>query len=150
MNEEPNVVEEPVAEAAPGAEKSIVDELARLGKQVADGVKAAWESEDRRKIQSDVTEGLQKFGQEISDAFEKAAESEQAKEVRTKTVKLADEVAKSDVVGEVRKGILTGLDAVNRELGKLLERLESKPGAETPVEGAPVVNEPPAEPKSEM
>lgn len=132
MNEEPRVVEEPVVEeTTPGAEKSIADELARLGKQVAEAVKAAWESEDRKKIQADVADGLQKFGQEVSGAFERAAESEQAKEMRVKAERVADDIAKSDVVGEVRRGIVSGLEVVNRELGRLLERLEAKQGAAT-------------------
>jgi signal recognition particle GTPase len=135
--EEPVVTEEPVAGETPAADKSIADELARLGKQVADAVKAAWESEDRKKIQADVADGLQKFSQEVSSAFERATESEQAREVRVKAEKVADDIAKSDVVGEVRKGIVSGLEVVNRELSRLLERLETKAAETEPVGSVP-------------
>ena len=33
------------------------------------------------------------------------------------------------MVEDIRKGILAGLDAVNKELGKLVEKLEAKPVA---------------------
>lgn len=126
-------------------ERTIVDELGKLGKQVADAIKAAWESEDRKKLQGEIAEGFQKFGQEVNQAVEKANESETAKELREKAEKVIEDIRESDVVEEARKGILTGLDALNRELGKLLEKLESKPAAPA----APEAPEPPAEPSSE-
>lgn len=135
MTEEPKVDETLGGEAtseetttATETERSIADELAKLGQQLATAAKTAWESEERRKLQGEITTGVQRFGQEIGAAVSKATESDQAKELKTRATKMADDVQKTDVVDEVRKGILVGLEAINRELGKLLERLESKPG----------------------
>jgi len=125
-------------------ERNIADELSKLGKQVADAIKTAWESEDRKKLQGEITEGLQKFGAQVTEALDKASESDTAKELRVKAEKVAADMREKGVVEDVRKGILTGLDTLNKELGKLVEKLESKPAAETPA--AP---ETPAEPKSE-
>ncbi len=134
----------------PKVERNIADELGKLGKQVADAIKAAWESEDRKKLQSEIAEGFQKFGKEVSEAAEKASESETAKELREKAEKVVEEIRESDVVEDVRKGILIGLDALNRELGKLLEKLEPKPAAEAPAEAeAPAATEATAAPESE-
>lgn len=148
MTEEPKVEgtvtgEEKLEETVMGAEseRSIADELARMGAQLAAAAKTAWESEERRKLQQEITSGAQRFGQELASAVTKATESEQAKELKTKATKVAEDVQKTDVVEEVRKGILVGLEAINRELGKLLERLESKPEAEDVVEAvAPVTD----------
>jgi len=129
----------------PKVERSIADELSKLGKQLAEAVKAAWESEDRKKLQAEIAEGFQKLSQEVGEAVEKAAESETARELREKAEKVVEEIRETDVVEEVRKGILVGLDALNRELGKLLERLEPKRPPEPPVEPA-APPEPPAEP----
>lgn len=126
MTEEPKVEE--TIEDEPKIERTIADELARLGEQLAAAAKSAWENEDRKKLQAEITTGVQRFGQEISDAVNKAAESEQAKEFKTRATKIADDVQKTDVIEEVRKGILVGLEAINRELGKLLERMEPKAG----------------------
>jgi flagellar motor protein MotB len=131
MTEEPKVEgtmdEEPVVETK--SERSISDELAKMGAQLATAAKSAWESEDRKKLQGEILTGVQRFGQEVTSAVNKAAESEQAKELKTRASKIAEEAQKTDVVEEVRKGILVGLEAINRELGKLLERLETKPEA---------------------
>ncbi len=126
MTEEPKV-EEPVVEE-PQAERSIADELAKLGQQLATAAQKAWDSDERRRLQTEITTGVQRFGQELSGAVNKAAESDQAKELRTRATKVADDMQKTDVIEEVRKGLLVGLEAINRELGKLLERMESKPG----------------------
>lgn len=131
----------------PKSERNIADELGKLGKQVADAIKAAWESEDRKKLQTEIAEGLQKFGKEVNEAVEKAGESKTARELREKAEKVVEDIRESDVVEDVRKGILTGLDALNQELGKLLEKLEAKPATETPA--APDATAAPTEPEGE-
>ncbi|MCX7707229.1 MAG: hypothetical protein N2204_04400 [Anaerolineae bacterium] len=132
----------------PKVERSIADELSKLGKQLAEAVKAAWESEDRKKLQAEIAEGFQKLSQEVSEAVEKASESETAKELREKAEKMVEEIREADVVEEVRKGILAGLDVLNRELGKLLEKLETRPAAE-PAPEAPAEPPAPAGPPAE-
>lgn len=136
----------------PKVERNIADELGKLGQQVADAIKAAWESEDRKKLQAEIAEGFQKFGKEVSEATEKASESATAKDLRQKAEKVVGEIRESDVVDDVRKGLLTGLDALNRELGKLLEKLEPKPAAEAPTEtpAAPEAPEMPVESEPEV
>lgn len=131
MTEEPKV-EETMGEESMSeeqkVERNIADELERLGQQLAKTAKAAWESDERKRLQTEITTGVQRFGQEIGEALEKATASDQAKELRTRAEKVATDVQKTDVVEEVRKGLLVGLEAINRELGKLLERLEPKAG----------------------
>ncbi|MGE5601954.1 MAG: hypothetical protein ACM30E_02825 [Nitrososphaerales archaeon] len=126
MTEEPKV-EEPIGEE-PQAERSIADELAKLGQQLATAAQKAWESDERKRLQNEITTGVQRLGQELSGAMSKAAESDQAKELKTRATKVAEDVQKTDVIDEVRKGLLVGLEAINRELGKLLERMEPKAG----------------------
>jgi hypothetical protein len=108
-----------------GEDKSISSELSRLGQQVADAINAAWASEDRKKLQSDVTVGLRSFGDQVSEAMRKASESEAAKQVRDQTEKVVVQLRESDVTDEVRKGLIAGLDVLNRELGRLVEKLET-------------------------
>jgi hypothetical protein len=128
------------------AEKSIVDELNKMGQQVADAIKAAWESDDRKKLQNEITEGLQKFGDQVTDAAKKASESDAARQMREQAEKVVAEVRESNVTEDIRKGLLNGLEALNRELGKLLEKLENKtPPAPPPAPEAPEAPEAPKE-----
>lgn len=153
MTEEPQVEETMGGDAMGGdatsdektTERSIADELARLGQQLAAAARTAWESDERKRLQNEITNGVQRFGQEISAAASKAVESDQAKEIKTRATRVAEDVQKTDVIEEVRKGLLVGLEAINRELGKMLERMEPKAGeAEVAAPGADVADDEPA------
>lgn len=117
----------------PKVERSIADELGKLGQQVASAAKAAWESEERRKLQAELTRGVEQFSQELSATLDKATESGQARELRGKAEKVVEDVRAADVIEEIRKGILTGLDTLNRELGKLVEKLDTTPETQQPL-----------------
>jgi len=114
------------------AEKSIVQEFTLFGKQIADAIRAAWESEDRKKLQAELTEGLQKFEAEVSEAMEKAGQSDAAKTLRVQAEKVVADVKESKATDDVRKGLISGLEVLNRELGQLVEKLEAKAPAAAP------------------
>lgn len=141
--------EEPKAE-----ERSIVDELSKLGQQMAAAIRSAWESDERKRLQTEILDGLQKFGDEVTQALDKAGQSETAKDLRVKADKVAADVREKGVVEDIRKGIIGGLDVINTELSKLVEKLEPKTqpagepsvGAEAPAE--PTAPEAPAEPEA--
>jgi flagellar motility protein MotE (MotC chaperone) len=114
----------------PQGEKSISQEFNRLGKQVADAIHAAWESEDRKKLQDELTEGLQSFEAQVDEALKKAMQSDTAKQLQQQTEKVVTQVRESGVSEEVRKGLIGGLEVVNKELGKLVEKLEPKGAAQ--------------------
>ena len=131
---------------------TITDELSKMGKLVAQAIQAAWESDERKKLEAEVIDGLRKFGDEVSAATKKAGESDTAKQIKTQAEKVAADMQEKDVAGDIRKGLISGLEVINVELGKLVERLEPKkapdaPGAEgTAAEGAAeAVAEAPAE-----
>jgi hypothetical protein len=131
----------------PQEEKTIAQEFSRLGKQVADAIHAAWESEDRKKLQAELADGLQRFEAELDAALQKAAQSDAAKQVREQTEKVVADVKDSNVADEVRKGLISGLDVLNKELSKLVEKLEPKGTTEAPAGAAEAPTpEPPAEP----
>ena len=118
-------------------ESTIVEELNKLGQQVADTIRAAWESDDRVKLQDEISEGMKQFGDQISEAVDKASDSETAKQLRERAEQVVEDVRESDVTEDIRKGLLAGLDAINRELGKLLERLDVKSEDKVEVEAEP-------------
>ena len=130
-------------------EKSISSELARLGKQVAEAISQAWEGEDRKKLQAEVTAGLETFGEQVSDAMRKASESDAANQIRDQTENVVARVRESDVTAEVRKGLISGLEILNRELGKLVERLEVEPQPSAPPAAESAGPAEPAEPATE-
>jgi len=132
---------------------TITDELSKMGKLVAQAIQAAWESDERKKLEAEVADGLRKFGDEVSAAAKKAGESDTAKQIKTQAEKVAADVQQKDVAGDIRKGLISGLEVINQELGKLVDRLEPKkePAAEGAAEvpAAEVAAEPATEPAAE-
>ena len=130
---------------------TITDELSKMGKLVAQAIQAAWESDERKKLEAEVADGLRKFGDEVSAAAKKAGESDTAKQIKTQAEKVAADVQQKDVAGDIRKGLISGLEVINQELGKLVERLEPKKAPAEPVAEptAEAAAEPAAEPEAE-
>ena len=112
---------------------TITDELSKMGKLVAQAIQAAWESDERKKLEAEVVDGLRKFGDEVSAATKKAGESDTAKQIKTQAEKVAADMQQKDVAGDIRKGLISGLEVINVELGKLVERLEPKKAPGEPV-----------------
>jgi phage-related protein len=131
---------------------TITDELSKMGKLVAQAIQAAWESDERKKLEAEVADGLRKFGDEVSAAARKAGESDTAKQIKTQAEKVAADVQQKDVAGDIRKGLISGLEVINQELGKLVERLEPKKAPAEPVaepEAEAPIAEAAAEPATE-
>ena len=111
-------------------ERSVSDELNKLGQHFSEVIRTTWESEDRKRVQGEIIEGLRRFGDEVTGALNKVAESDTGKQVTTQTGKVINDVKESGVADDIRKGLLQGLDALNRELSKVSEKLEKEAQAE--------------------
>lgn len=70
-----------------GSSSSIVDELGRLGRKLAESAKAAKESDQAEKLQTDLLQGWEKFQQEagrvISEVRDEAGDA--AEKIRTRS-----------------------------------------------------------------
>lgn len=115
------------------------DELKRLGEQLGETVKAAWESDVSRNIQRQLSEGLEQMAQELNRASQRAAESEEAERLKAQARRVADTARESDIGRELREGLVTGLREMNRALDRAIERMRKEGGAGEP----PAGNEPP-------
>ena len=133
-------------EQRPGTNLS--DELTRLVNQVSEAVRLAWESDERKRVQAEISDGIKNFSVQVDEAVRKASASETAKKVKMQAEQVAAKAKEADVVDDMREGLLVGLQALNRELGKLLERLQSSGGpvSTAPVETGPVPPVAPAAP----
>jgi hypothetical protein len=147
----------------PRPSTNLSDELTRLVNQVTEAARLAWESEECKRLQTEISEGVKNFSVQVDEAVRRASESETAKKVRTQAEQVAVRARETDVVDDMRQGLLVGLQTLNRELGKLLERLHSSgapvstgpvppqaPAAPSETMTSPAINEPPSDPSVEI
>ena len=105
-------------------------EFAELGKKIRDAVTTAWESEERQKLQSDLTDGIDRLSKEISQAAQNVRESDVGQKVEDGVKQVRQDVETGKVTDEIRKGMISALRGLGAALDKMAESF-------TPVEETP-------------
>ena len=98
---------------------NISDELRNLGKQFADTIQTAWNSDERVKLEAEIREGIKNFGEEINNVFSQAKESDAGQRIREE----ASKVDSSDAAQKVRSTLAQGIQWLSQELSKLSDSL---------------------------
>lgn len=113
------VEEEPAKEKAP---QDVVGELKNLGRQFAETLQRAWNSEERQRIEGEVREGMKSFVNEVDKVFQEAKESPVAGKIKSEASQVKSKVDSSEVGGKVRTGFAQGLKWMSEELDKLAHK----------------------------
>ena len=102
------------------------EELKRLGRQLSEAAKAAWESEASRNLQKQISEGLTELAQQLDAVAKKIVASEEARKLREQAGRVVESAKQTDIGDEVRRGLVTGLQELNAQLEKLIARLRQE------------------------
>ncbi|MBX3009859.1 MAG: hypothetical protein KF832_00075 [Caldilineaceae bacterium] len=132
-------------QAMPGAESSttgsnkaqssqeLIDELNRLGAKFADVVQAAWESDERKRLEKDVRAGVVTLVSGVERGLRKVGESEHAKDLLNKAEEVADSIGErirtSPTSHELAGNLAKGLRVLAEQIDKLAEELQQKSAA---------------------
>jgi len=113
-----------------GQPGSIARELQELGRQLANTMRAAWESEQRQEIQQEMTDGIRSLRDQLTESVETVRTNPRA---RTMTQSMKEQIGKAaettrvtGVVDDVREGLTLGLAELNDQLRRLSTRLERR------------------------
>jgi len=115
------MTEEKLNQEKPAGDLS--EELKRLGLQLGEAAKAAWESESSRNMQTQLREGLAEMTRQLDAATKKIAEREETLRLRAQAQRVVETARHSDVAGELQEGLLTGLREMNAVLEKAISKL---------------------------
>jgi uncharacterized phage infection (PIP) family protein YhgE len=121
----------------PGQE--LLDELTQLADKFASVVKTAWNSEQRKQIETDVRTGLTTMTASIEDGFKQVAASNEAKDLQTKAVEVSEKVSSSKFFADMTSALTTGLRTLSDQLDKVAADIQTKnaqTGAGTPPSGS--------------
>ena len=112
---------------AEGGQTDIADELRNLGRQFAETVQSAWNSDERQRLEKDFREGFKNFSEEVNKVFSEIKSSPAAQKVREEAVK----VDSTEVAQKTKSAVSSGLQWLSRELSELSEKLnQEEPPAE--------------------
>ena len=97
----------------------VVSEMKDLGRQFADTLRTAWNSQERQRIENEIREGMKSFANEVDKVITEVKDSQAAARVREEAGQVANKVESSDVGRKARTGLAQGLQWLSEELGKL-------------------------------
>jgi len=97
-------------------------EFRNLGDNLKAAFQAAWESDERVKLQEDIEGGLNDLGQALSQAAEDFANSPSGQQLKHRVEDFGERVRSGEVEDKVRAGLLSALQQINRELEKVAKR----------------------------
>lgn len=137
-----SVEEEDVEKGAPEADVS--DALRDLGRQFAETIQTAWNSQERKEFEQEVREGVRRFGDEVNKVFSEAKESPTVKKAKEEAEEVRTRVESGEVSRKARSGLVEGLQWLSQELARLAEQFSPPekgpesvapdPGEERPTE----------------
>jgi hypothetical protein len=107
-----------------------VVELRNLGRQFADTLATAWNSQERLKFEGEVREGMKSFADEVDKAFREIKKSPVTQKAKEEATTFKSKVETGEVGQKTKSGLSQGLSWLSEELGKLANQF-------TPVEKSP-------------
>ena len=99
-------------------EESLSSEFERLGRNLGEAAKTAWESEESRKLQDELKRGLAALEAGIREAAHEVKSGEAGQRLKTEVGDLGQRVKSGQVEGQLRKDLLAALRTINGELQK--------------------------------
>ena len=120
----------------------ISKELNRLAESFGQAVQAAWNSEQRHQLETDLNRGLRTLVDSVESILKQFNQSEQGQELKEQAGKVVEKVRTSTVTAELKEGLTKGLQTVATELQEFAQDLEKKrqaqPDTDTAAQDIPV------------
>jgi hypothetical protein len=116
----------------------LVAEFQTLGRTFAESFEAAWNSEERKRVEEEVRAGVQTFADEVDKVIREAKNSRAGERMTKEAEEMAKQVESSEIGRRALEGIAQGLSWMSIEMGKLAEQFKpEEKSAEEPEEKAP-------------
>ncbi len=135
----------PVEEDAPGAAKTahattdLMDEFKRLGRQFGDTLQSAFNSEEAKRMETELRAGMKTFADEVERVFREAKDSPAASRMKEEATAAKERVETGDMGRKAQEGMVSGLRWLSNELEKLANQFT--PAQQQP----PTEKQPPTE-----
>lgn len=111
-------------------EQDLLTEVMRLSNSFIEVVKVAWNSDQRRQLESDLKSGLNSLVNNLEAGFKEVSKSEQTKEMLNKAEDVvgtvAEKVRQNKVAQEIGAGLVQGLRSLSEQIDQLATELQSK------------------------
>ncbi|HOU41098.1 MAG TPA: hypothetical protein PK829_07500 [Promineifilum sp.] len=118
----------------------LVEEFKRLGRQFGDTVQTALNSEEARRLESELRAGMRSFADEVERAFRDAKTNPTATRMKEEATGVKERVETGEMARKAQEGIVSSLRWLSAELDQLATQFT--PAQQTP---PPTEKQPPTE-----
>ena len=112
--------DEPVAKPA-STTMNVTEEFQKLGRQFANTLESAWNSDERQQVEGEVRAGLRSFADEVDKIIRDVKTSPATEKVAETATGAKERVGSSDVGQKTMGGIAGGLRWLGHELGNIAD-----------------------------
>jgi hypothetical protein len=110
----------------------IVEEFKRLGRQFADTLEGIFNSEEAKRVETELRAGMRSFADEVEKAFSQAKESPAAARMKEEAGNVKDRVETGEIGRKTQEGVVSGLRWLSDELEKLATQFTPADSGEAP------------------
>jgi succinate dehydrogenase/fumarate reductase flavoprotein subunit len=118
----------------PPPEENLAEEFHQLGKNLAEVLRGAWESPERRKLQQEIANGLSDLSNMMRTEAEHIRESPTGQRMKADAEELRERIRTGEVESKVRQDLLAALRFINDQLRKATEHWSSQEESSPPDE----------------
>lgn len=104
-------------------EGDLNQEFRNLGKNLADTLRAIWESPERKRLQQDLENGLQDLGKTLRQEVDKFGESPTGQQMKADVDDVRQKVKTGEAQQKVRDELVSALRSLNTELERAAGRI---------------------------
>jgi hypothetical protein len=112
-------------------ENDLAEEFRKLGKNLAEALRTAWESPDRKKFQQEIENGINEMGATLSKEFGTFIESPTGQRLRSDVEDLGERIRTGEAQQRAREELMNALRRANIEIQRATERWNASKGAQT-------------------
>jgi hypothetical protein len=108
---------------------NLSDELKRLGENINQFAKTAWESPERQKIQQELEMTFDTLGNSLNQAVEQLSQSPTGQQIKNELDDFGQHIAAGEVENQVKKEVSSILAMINDHLEKTTNQWKTPPSA---------------------
>jgi hypothetical protein len=101
-------------------------ELSNLVNRFGEVLQAAWQSDDRKRIEGELRTGLNSLAQSVDKAVQDIKVSDETKDLQHKVGDLGEKVAKSSIIQDIAGVFASAAKAVSEQMAKAAKDIEQR------------------------
>jgi hypothetical protein len=107
------------------SENDLTEEFRKLGKNLAEALRTAWESPERRKFQQEIENGINEMGTSLTKEFGTFMEGPTGQRLKSDVQDLGERFRTGEAQQKARDELLNALRRANSEIQRATERWDA-------------------------